>query len=849
MISECYTRGSRSGGCGMPLSPSENTARFGPFELDLRTRQLTRNGAKIRLSQQPIQVLSLLLEIPGEIVTREEFRRRLWSSDVFVDFDHGLNKSIQKLRDALGDSAGSPRYIETIPRIGYRFIVLANEVRGSVEPPSETGIFAPPAASALPSAHLPKWLVPWVMGDSRRVSWEIPVAGLVLIGLVVVGTLYWTRNSRERWARDQALPEILRLIDEDKKDQAFHLALQAKRYIPNDPVLLRTLSAFTKPISIQTTPGGADIYVRTYSAGEKDWTFLGRSPLENVLVPWDYLRLKIEKAGFGTIEAASVAIPTTKLGFVLDEVGSAPANMVRVPGSTFRFRGATPVELADYWLDKYEVTNRQFNDFIGKGGYQNRANWKHEFIRNGRRLSWQEALDEFKDITGRIAPSTWELGSYPDGQGDFPVAGVSWYEAAAYCESVGKSLPTVYHWYKAAGLGIASDILRFSNFDGKGPAAVGSYQGLGPYGTYDMAGNIKEWTWNEAGSKRYILGGAWNESKYMFAVEDARPPFDRSAALGFRCAKYSSPPTVFLTRPIDALNRDYSKETPVPDSVFAFYKSLYSYDHTELDPKVEAVEDSSKYWRRERVSFRAAYGNERVTAYLFLPRNARPPYATVIFFPGVHAYFEKSSEYIGPEFDFVVRSGRALLYPIYVGTYERRITSISVRQTPEEVVQPGGACLPVGPKGSRDLVPEWAKDIGRSIDYLETRSDIDSRHLGYIGLSLGAVWGPVLTAVEPRFKASVLVGGGLPFEKLPSEIEPINFAPRVKTPTLMVNGQQDFIFPVESSQDPLFRMLGVAGADKRHVTFDSGHLPPTEPVIKESLDWLDRYLGPVHSPH
>ena len=92
----------------MPLSLTEGTVRFDQFELDLRTRQLTKNGAKIRLSQQPIQVLLLLLEVPGEIVTREEFRRRLWASDVFVDFDHGLNKSIQKLRDTLGDSAGSP---------------------------------------------------------------------------------------------------------------------------------------------------------------------------------------------------------------------------------------------------------------------------------------------------------------------------------------------------------------------------------------------------------------------------------------------------------------------------------------------------------------------------------------------------------------------------------------------------------------------------------------------------------------------------------------------------------------------------------------------------------------------
>jgi DNA-binding winged helix-turn-helix (wHTH) protein len=90
------------------LSPIENTVRFGLFELDLRTWQLTKNGVKIRLPRQSIQALSLLLERPDEIVTREELRQRLWPSDVFVDFDHGLNKSIQKLRDALGDRQALP---------------------------------------------------------------------------------------------------------------------------------------------------------------------------------------------------------------------------------------------------------------------------------------------------------------------------------------------------------------------------------------------------------------------------------------------------------------------------------------------------------------------------------------------------------------------------------------------------------------------------------------------------------------------------------------------------------------------------------------------------------------------
>jgi DNA-binding winged helix-turn-helix (wHTH) protein/Tol biopolymer transport system component len=117
---------------GLALSPTQETVRFGLFELDLRAGQLTRNGMTIRLSQQPLRLLSVLLESPGDIVTREQLRQRLWPSDIYIDFDHGLNKSIQKLREALGDSADSPRYIETIPRVGYRFIAPVNPVNLAV---------------------------------------------------------------------------------------------------------------------------------------------------------------------------------------------------------------------------------------------------------------------------------------------------------------------------------------------------------------------------------------------------------------------------------------------------------------------------------------------------------------------------------------------------------------------------------------------------------------------------------------------------------------------------------------------------------------------------------------------
>jgi len=116
------------------VSTSRNLFRFGLFELDARSGQLRKNGTRIRLSQQPLQVLLVLLDHQGEVVTREELRQRLWAEDVFVDFDHGLNKSVQKLRDALGDSADSPRYIETIPRVGYRFLAPVSEVADASAP-------------------------------------------------------------------------------------------------------------------------------------------------------------------------------------------------------------------------------------------------------------------------------------------------------------------------------------------------------------------------------------------------------------------------------------------------------------------------------------------------------------------------------------------------------------------------------------------------------------------------------------------------------------------------------------------------------------------------------------------
>src|ERR1700741_5075106 len=98
------------------------SGRFGKYEANLRSRELRRDGAAVRLPDQSFEVLAMLLEQPGQLVPREDLRNRLWPGDTFVDFDHGLNNAVKRLRDALGDSADVPRFVETLPRRGYRFI-------------------------------------------------------------------------------------------------------------------------------------------------------------------------------------------------------------------------------------------------------------------------------------------------------------------------------------------------------------------------------------------------------------------------------------------------------------------------------------------------------------------------------------------------------------------------------------------------------------------------------------------------------------------------------------------------------------------------------------------------------
>lgn len=665
-------------------------------------------------------------------------------------------------------------------------------------------------------------------------------------GLAVIGAFVWIwlgrRNSQEvRWALETGLPEIQQLIAKDDYMSAFSLATRLQGPLAGDPRLAELWPKVAQLVSITTTPQGTNIYFRSVSAPSAEWEPLGKAPVRERRLPLGAFWLKVQKPGFDTLESMfSVTDPyespdqPASIHVELEATGTAPSGMVRIPQKPLsfhapRFPHRKPIDSPSYWIDALEVKNADFKRFVDSGAYRKRDLWHHEFRKGAENLEWSEVMKLFHDQTGRPGPSTWEVGSYPDGSSELPVSGVSWFEAAAYCESLGKELPTVFHWSTAAWTDMDA-VLPVSNFGGSGLRPVGSGP-PGAFGVHDMAGNVKEWCWNKGGDGRYILGGAWNEPDYMYFDHDVKSPFLRQANYGFRCARYTD---TLDTRLLESIDPPVPRGniSPVSDEVFAAYRHLFEFDPVPLDARVVAVDESNALWRREKIAFRAAYAPEDVIAYLFLPKSSVPPFQTVVFFPGASARRQRSPEELETRiFEFLVKSGRAVMYPIYKGTHER----------PAEYPQEGS-------RSEVDYVTHLMSDLRRSVDYLATRKDVQFTKLGYYGFSWGAAEAPIALALEPRFVAAVLLYGGLYPDISRPEIRGYNYAPRVRVPVLMVNGSLDANFPVEWSQNPLFQLLGTPVDHKKHITFPTDHgnlVRFRNEMIEKILEWFDRYLGPT----
>jgi formylglycine-generating enzyme required for sulfatase activity len=668
------------------------------------------------------------------------------------------------------------------------------------------------------------------------------VMGAAALVVIAAGAIFATgRMRRDRWVHQTALPEMRRLIEAAENDSALELALRIEDAAPDDSTLQALWPSFSRKVVVRSDPEGVTVY-RASMADTTKWYLVGTTPTDSVRLPLRVGMLRLEKPGFRTVHS----LFGTMFGQVppelsLDSVDAPYPEMVRVPGGNTRAflvgsDGATPVQLGEYRIDRFEVNNSQYKAFVDAGGYSDRKWWDHPFVdTDGRTLSLEAAMARFTDRTGRPGPASWEAGTFPSGQGDMPVGGVSWYEAAAFAKFAGKSLPTIYHWARVANVGFARFVVPLSNLEGSRPLPTGTPRGISIAGVSDLAGNVREWCINDAGrGQRFILGGGWSDPRYAFVDAYAQPPMDRSAINGIRLAKYDAADASIAVASL-AIPRaftDYTRERPVSDAAFAGFLPLFEYDPRALDAKIEVRDSTAEDWVVEKVSFAAAYGGERLAAWIYLPKAGRPPYQTVVFFPGSNAI--GAAPYTGtlpPVMSFVPPSGRVAVYPIYKSTHER--TDSLRSDIPDQSIF------------WRDHVVMWVKDYRRTLDYLSTRADIDTTKFAYFGFSWGGYMGGIIPAVEKRIKASMLYVAGLTMERGRPEVEPINYLPRIKSPVLMLNGKYDFFFPSETAQKPFFQFLGTPAPDKKWILYEGGHDVPRTDLIRESLAWLDTYLGPV----
>jgi len=651
------------------------------------------------------------------------------------------------------------------------------------------------------------------------------------------------------WARGDGAAELAAIVDRiqgleegPEAYQAWLLGHELAKLVPADPMLARLSPIYERAISITSAPPGARVAMKWVRDGDDAWRPMGVTPLEAVAWPKGFTRVRVEADGLAPMQ--DLVYNLDWIGatwhFELAAPGTRPPGMELVPAGAFPLfiPGLDHLELEPldaFLMDRDPVTHREFKYFVDAGGYANADWWREPFVDAGRTLARDEAMARFVDATGRPGPAGWEMGGPAPGEDDLPVSGVSWYEAAAYAAWAGKSLPTIFHWNRVAFTPASAHLIAAANLHGRGPVRVGSTASVNRFGVRDLAGNVREWQWNARGEgdQRFILGGGWNDVEYSFNDAWAVSAFDRSETNGFRCIREpgDAAPGAPARRVIDVPVRDFRTETPVPDAVFEFFVRQFRYDATPLAASIDA-DGPTPLGRMQTVTFAAAYGGERMTAYVWLPDKSKPPYQVFMVFPGSNAIHTRVFNPLDMRrVDFVVRSGRALVLPVYKGTYHR-----------------GGdlhSDYPTETAAYRDYVIAWVRDFGRTLDYLATRGDMDLERVGYFGLSWGGFMGAIVPAVERRIRANVLYVAGLCSQRSLPEVEALNYAPRVTQPTLMLNAEHDFFFPPETSQKPMFDLLGAPPEHKKRLTWPGGHSVPRTEMIKETLGWLDRYLGPV----
>jgi formylglycine-generating enzyme required for sulfatase activity len=578
----------------------------------------------------------------------------------------------------------------------------------------------------------------------------------------------WKTVNVQR-ARRQ-IPQVAALAEAGNYAAAYDLAVAVQRYLPGDPTITRVMPAISDSISVTTEPSGAAVYLTRFTDGTPaPRERIGTSPLTNARIARGQYVVSVEKDGYTSIErtvsgvtiragALIITPPPIRIQQRLMPAADVPARMVFVPGGDYRLVAwSRPtdrrVRLNDYFVDKYEVSNQEYKEFINAGGYVKRDYWTHPFIKDGRTLSWDEAVALLVDRTGLPGPRSWSTQNFPEGKADHPVTGVTWYEAEAYARFRGKQLATIYQWEKAARNGYVGQagvaampwgafypgdsLKERANFGSAVWPTTSAAFGMSAFGAYNMAGNVAEWTLNDSSDGFLATGGAWGDPTYTFSQFGGRPGFFSSEKLGFRCARVADGSAGDQGGFRIELAQEVPTFKPASPQEFVALAAAYRYDKTPLDARIEQTTDTPA-WKRERISFNGANG-ARAIAYLYLPTNAPRPLQVIHLIPAgdVASGFRSLPDAMDDRMAPFVKAGRAAFAVVLEGYIER--------------LRPAGFVPPdPGTVEFKEMIVSRVTELRRGLDYLETRPDIDATRIAALAPSAGSALGLILGAVEPR---------------------------------------------------------------------------------------------------